>query len=540
MKLIIGVMLLAATPFANGLANDLDTLVKIDTGWVSGSGVGVRVYKGIPYAAAPTGQLRWKPPQPAKPWKGILVAKSFPANCPQSPIVPGPQSEDCLGLNVWTPAHPAAAKLPVMVWIYGGGFQIGATSQSAYDGEALAAQGVVLVSINYRLGMFGFLAHPALDQESPHGASGNYGLLDMVAGLEWVKRNIGAFGGDPNNVTIFGESAGGTAVCLLMIVPQAEGLFQKVISESAAWMFGPISHITESWYGRMPMTKFGERLGTDLAALRAKSTAELLKTLPPPMMRNDAAERGEAYMPVVDGWVIPDDPARLFASGKFHHVALIAGTNADEGTLMGGPPVRNLEQYRKWAAEKVGSFADRLLTLYPASTDAEVHAAAAQSSGDLLFLYGTRSVLRAAAKENPNAFQYQFTRVNGIGRQIHWGAFHASEIPYVWETLPDSAYGTQASFIGDFSVNPDTYNEQDKRLSQAMSAAWVAFAKTASPNGAGLTPWPAFADKESYMEFGDQIAVKESLRKKHIDFMSEFTESLRSHAAVSASSGGRP
>ena len=547
MKLIIGVLLLAVSALANGL----DTLVKIDTGWVSGSGAGVRVYKGIPYAAAPVGQLRWKPPQPAKPWKGILVAKSFPANCPQMPIVPGPQSEDCLGLNVWTPAHSAAAKLPVMVWIYGGGFQIGASSQSAYDGEALAAQGVVLVSINYRLGIFGFLAHPALDQESPKGVSGNYALLDMVAALEWVKRNIGAFGGDPNNVTIFGESAGGTAVCLLMVVPQAEGLFQKVISESTAWMFGPISHLTESWYGRVPMTKFSEKLGTDLAALRAKSVAELLKTLPPPMTRNDAAERGEAYMPVVDGWVIPDDPARLFSTGKFHHVALVAGTNADEGTLLGGPPVRNLAQYRKWAAEKVGPLAERLLSLYPASTDAEAHAAAAQASGDLVFLYGTRAVLRAASKlprkvaglsvsVNPNTFQYQFTRVNGIGRQIHWGSFHASEIPYIWETLPDSVYGTQASFLGDFSVTVDTYNEQDRKLSQAMSAAWVAFAKTGSPNGPGLVHWPPFAGKESHMEFGDQIAAKESLRKKQIDFMSEFTEGLRSHAAVSAASGGRP
>ena len=529
MKLIIGVLLLAASM----PANDLDTLVKIDTGWVSGSGAGVHAYKGIPYAAPPSGELRWKPPQPAKPWTGILVAKSFPANCPQALPLPGPQSEDCLGLNIWTPAHAAGAKLPVMVWIHGGGFQIGASSQSVYDGEALAAQGVVLVSVNYRLGMFGFLAHPALDRESPHGASGNYGLLDTVAALEWVKRNIGAFGGDPGNVTIFGESAGGTAVCLLMVVPQAEGLFQKVISESAAWMFGPISHITESWYGRVPMTKFGEKLGTDLAALRAKSTAELLKTLPPPMTRNDgAADRGEAYMPVVDGWVIPDDPSRLFSTGKFHHVALIAGTNADEGTLLGGPPVRTVEQYRKWAAEKVGSFADRLLTLYSAATDAEAHAAAAQSSGDLLFLYGTRSVLRAASKIEPNAFQYQFTRVNGVGRQIHSGAFHASEIPYVWQTLPDSAYGTQASFIGDFSINPDTYNGQDAKLSEAMSGAWVAFAKTGSPNGPGLAHWPAFDGKEAYMEFGDQIGAKESLRKPYVDFMSEFTESLRGHAST--------
>ena len=536
MKLTIGVLAMAAAALANGL----DTLVKIDTGWVAGSGTTIRVYKGIPYAAAPSGELRWKPPQPAKPWKGILVAKSFPANCPQMAVVPGPQSEDCLGLNVWAPTHRPPDKLPVMVWIHGGGFQIGASSQSAYDGEALAAQGAVVVSINYRLGIFGFLAHPALSRESPQGVSGNYGLLDMVAALQWVKRNIGAFGGDADNVTIFGESAGGTAVCLLMVVPQAEGLFHKVISESAAWMFGPVSHLTESWYGRVPMTKFGEKLGTDIAALRGKTPAEILKTLPPPMTaRSDAADRGEAYMPVVDGWVIPDDPARLFAAGKFHHVALIAGTNADEGTLLGGPPVHNLAQYRKWGAEKVGSMVDRLLALYPAATDAEAHDAAAQSSTDLVFLYGTRSVLRAASKANPNAFQYQFTRVNGVGRQIHWGAFHGSEIPYVWQTLPDSVYGTTASFLGDFSVNPDTYNEQDDKLSKAMSAAWVAFAKTGSPNATDLESWPVFAaSKESYMEFGDRIVAKESLRKEQIDFMSEFTEGLRGHgASMTASSG---
>jgi para-nitrobenzyl esterase len=255
------------------------------------------------------------------------------------------------------------------------------------------------------------------------------------------------------------------------------------------------------------------------------------------MTRNDAAERGEAYMPVVDGWVIPDDPARLFATGKFHHVALIAGTNADEGTLLGGPPVRNQEQYRKWAAEKVGPLAERLLSLYPASTDAEAHAAAAQASGDLVFLYGTRSVLRASSKLNPSTFQYQFTRVNGIGRQIHWGSFHASEIPYIWETLPDSVYGTQASFLGDFSVNADTYNQQDRKLSEAISAAWVAFARSGSPNGTGLADWPSFAARESYMEFGDQIASKESLRKEPIDFMSEFTEGLRRRFGAQGSSG---
>jgi len=537
MKLLFAVLLIAAQALA--AVPGMDTLVKIDSGWIAGSGTTVHVYKGIPYAAAPVGDLRWKPPQPPKPWKGILVAKHFPAMCPQMPLIQGRQSEDCLGLNVWTPAHSPSEKLPVMVWIHGGGFIIGASSQTAYDGEPLAAQGVVLVSINYRLGPFGFLAHPALNQESPLGVSGNYGLLDMVAALQWVKRNINAFGGDSGNVTIFGESAGGTAVCLLMVMPQAEGLFQKVISESAAWMFGPISHLTESWYGRVPMTKFGEKFGTDRAALRSKSTAEIMKAIGPQIGRDEAADRGEAFMPVVDGWAIPDDPARLFASGKFHHVALIAGTNADEGTLMGGPPVRDLAQLRKWASAKVGPMADSLLNVYPAATDADAHAAAAQAFGDLLFLYGTRSVLRAASKMNPNSFQYQFTRLNGVGRRIQWGAFHASEIPYVFETLPDSVYGTGPMLFGDFSVDADTYNEQDASLSQAMSAAWVAFAKTGSPNGPGLTRWPAFAaGKEAYLEFGDQIVAKDALRKKQLDFLGDFTEGLRSHAAIT--SGARP
>ena len=529
MKLILAALLLGAHALAGP---GLGTIVKIDTGWIAGSGTTVRSYKGIPFAAAPTGDLRWKPPQPPKPWKGIRIAKAFPANCPQMQLVPGPQSEDCLGLNVWTPARSASEKLPVMVWIHGGGFQLGASSQSVYDGEPLAAQGVVLVSINYRMGIFGFLAHPALSQESPQGVSGNYGILDMVAGLEWVKRNISVFGGDPGNVTIFGESAGGTAVCLLMVVPQAKGLFTKVISESAAWMFTPISHLKESWYGRVPMEKFGAKLGADLPALRSKNTAEVLKMAGSTMFDGgDAADRGEAYMPVVDGWVLPDDPARLFATGKFHNVALIAGTNADEGTLGGGPPVRNIEQYRKWAEKQFLGQGEAMLKINPVSSDADAWPAATQAVGDYLFLQGTRSVLRAASKINPKTFQYQFTRVTPIGRRIKWGSYHASEIPYVFLALPDSVYGTAPSLMGDFSIDADTYNEQDERLAKAMSAAWVQFAKTGSPNGPGLATWPPFSKgAESYMEFGDQIVAKESLRKKQLDFLTGFSESLRGNA----------
>src|SRR5215472_830951 len=279
MKLSIAVTLSVASALA--ATSGLETIVKIDSGLVSGSGVAVRSYKNIPFAAPPVGDLRWKAPQPVKPWKGVRIAKSYPPMCPQFQFIPGPQSEDCLGLNVWTPARSANEKLPVMVWIHGGGFIIGGSSQSAYDGEPLASQGVVVVSINYRMGIFGFLAHPALSRESPQGVSGNYGMLDMVAALEWVKRNISAFGGDPANVTVFGESAGGTAVCLLMVMPQAQGLFNKVIAESAWEMYTPISHLKESWYGRISGEKFGEKLGTDLAALRSKSATEILKLAGP-------------------------------------------------------------------------------------------------------------------------------------------------------------------------------------------------------------------------------------------------------------------
>jgi para-nitrobenzyl esterase len=481
------------------------------------------------------GDLRWKPPQPVKPWKGIRVAKSFPAMCPQFQFIPGPQSEDCLGLNVWTPAHSASEKLPVMVWIHGGGFVIGASSQSVFDAEPLAAQGTVVVSINYRLGIFGFLAHPELSRESPQGVSGNYGLLDMVAALEWVKRNVAAFGGDPANVTIFGESAGGTAVCLLMVVPQAQGLFQKVIAESAWGMFNPISHLKESWYGRTSLEKFGEAQGP-LATLRSKSFADILKTMGAPDIGGDKADKGEAFVPVVDGVVLPDDPARLFAAGKFAHAGLIAGTNADEGTLLGGPPVHNLADLRKYAQKTFGAQTDALLALYPASTDAEAYDVAVRATSDYAFLHGTRSVLRAASKGQNKAFQYQFTRVNGVGRRIKWGSFHGSEVPYVFATLPDSLYGTTASLIGDFSVDADTYNDVDARLSKAMSPAWVRFAKTGDPNGPGLPSWPVFSEqKQAYLEFGDSIVAKTALHKKQLDFLTDFTAAQRAPVAATSS-----
>ena len=535
MKAILAALLLSACTVAAG--SELDTLVKIDSGLVTGSGTSVRAYKGIPFAASPVGDLRWKAPQSPKPWKGIRVAKNFPPNCPQIPLVPGPQSEDCLALNVWTPAKSASAKLPVMVWIHGGGFVVGASSQTVYDGEPLASQGVVLVSANYRLGIFGFLAHPALSQESADGVSGNYGMLDMLAALQWVQRNIAQFGGDPDNVTIFGESAGGTAVCLLMVMPDARGLFHKVISESAAWMDMPFGHLKESWHGRVPAEKFGERLGTDLAALRAKSVADILKLGGAMDATGEATARGETYMPIVDGKTLPDDPALLFSAGKFPSVALIAGTNADEGTLFGGPPVRDRAALSQKLVKQFGDHSDRVLATYPSVTDASANDTSTRMLGDVLFLQGTRSVLNAASKANPKTFQYQFTRVSGVGKRLKWGSFHASELPYVFGTLPDSVFGTGPSFFGDFSVGPDDYTDLDAKLSKAMNGAWVRFAKTGSPNGPGLASWPAFTGaKQSYLEFGDQIVAKSALHGKQLDVLSEYGDGIKSPPARPVSS----
>jgi para-nitrobenzyl esterase len=510
-SLLGALLLVSSLAFAGGL----DTIVKVESGLVSGTGSAVRAYKGIPYAAPPVGELRWKAPQPPKPWKGVMVANAFSPACMQAQLMTAqPVSEDCLTLNVWTPAKKGQ-KLPVMVWIHGGGFQIGASSQTVYDGEALASKGVVLVSMNYRMGVFGFLAHPALSAESD-GISGNYGMLDMVAGLRWVNKNIEAFGGDPDNVTIFGESAGGTAVSLLMVMPPAKGLFHKVIAESAAWMNTPFMEL------KVAEVAHQQKVGADLAALRNKSAAEIQKMTAAPI--GGGASENPLWMPLVDGRVIPDDPAKLFNSGQFHKVGLMAGTNADEGTLLGGPPVRNMKAYQGWGDKLFGSMTEGLMKAYPAATDADAYNAAAGAYGDYLFLQGTRQMLRAAAKSNPKTYQYFFTRVSGVGKKTKWGAFHAAEIPYVFGTLPDSAYGTKASFIGDFAVDPDSYNETDAKISAAMQGAWVQFAKTGDPNGSGLPKWPAFSNNESYLEFGDTIAPKTGLKKTQLDFLETYAD----------------
>ncbi len=503
----------------------LDGPVRTESGLVVGAGKEIVVFKGIPFAAAPAGDLRWRPPQPPPRWEGVRQATEFGPACPQdSKVVKvGPQGEDCLLLNIWTPARTARDRLPVMVSIHGGGFFTGAGSLSGYDGDALARQGVVVVTFNYRVGVFGFLAHPELSKESPRGTSGNYGLLDQIAALEWVKRNIAAFGGDPKRVTIMGESAGGSSVCLLMISPLARGLFQRAISQSAAWVYTPATHLRQRWYGRPPAEETGAKLGP-IAALRAKPAQEIvtLAHVVPNMLMDD----GTGFLPVVDGWVIPDDPDVLYESGRYNKAAFLAGTNADEGALVTwGHKIRTLTALKEYMDKRYGS--TDLLSLYPATADADAAPVVARLMTDTMFLYGTHSAIRAVARRQP-AYWYHFSRVNGIGKMMRIGAGHGLELNYTFGNLSLSLLNDTAA--GDmFKKRQDSfYDDADRALAKTMSAVWVQFAKTGNPNGPGLPAWPRYrATTDQYIEFGDKIEVKSGLRAEQLKALAAYFEKLK-------------
>lgn len=488
----------------------LDGPVSTQSGTVSGASGDVTVFKGIPYAAPPVGDLRWKPPQPPRKWDGVRAATDYGAVCPQPPILASlygitfpNQSEDCLTLNVWTSAKKTSERRPVMVWIHGGAYIAGSGTGRTTDGSNLARQGVVLVTLNYRLGAFGFLAHPALTKESPRHASGNYGLLDQIAALEWVHQNIAAFGGDPSNVTIFGESAGAGSVCRLLVSPLSKGLFQRAIAESGS--------------GRTATTlaeaeKAGEKqFGSDLAAMRAKSTDEIMHEAG---FKSDFFfGDGMTYDMIVDGWALPDEAQRMFLTGRRHNVPFLTGTNADEGTIFTlRLPIKTVEAYRDYVQTRFRLIAPKLLELYPVAKDADVHDAAARMLTDSSFLTPARIMAAASAASNPHTYVYHFTRVTPLGQSRHLGAYHASEIPYVF---------------GNVAPAQGAYEESDKHLSEVMSAAWVRFAITGDPNGEGLAKWPAY-DKaaDPYMEFGDVIEPKSHLRAKEIDVFIAMLEGL--------------
>jgi len=491
---------------------------------------GVRVFRGIPFAAAPVGELRWKAPQAVKSWSGVRKATEFGPRCVQAPIYSDmifrdraemPMSEDCLYLNVWTPAKSDKERLAVMVWFYGGGFQAGSSSEPRYDGENFAKKGIVVISVNYRLGVFGFLAHPELTKESGVGASGNYGLMDQIAGLQWVKRNIAAFGGDPEKVTIAGESAGSLSVSALMASPLARGLFRGAIGESGAF------------FGRAPAgmamqtladtekagTKFAESVGAkSLAELRAKGADELLSA-----SRKDPPLR---FWPSVDGYVLPKDVATIFAEGKQSQVPLLAGWNADEASwaVVYAKEKPTVQSFPEQVRTRFGERAADVLKLYPASTDEEARRSAIDLASDLFIVYVTWQWLEEQnKKEGAAVYGYVFertppvspeTKENGVSPK-ELGARHACEIEYVF---------------GALKSQPNPWEPVDFKISDAVASYWANFTKTGGPNGPGLEKWPVYGSgNHPMMRFGKKIRATSQEHRERYEYWSTSSGQSEAH-----------
>ena len=505
-------LLLAAGAFASAAAQTLldpETPVMVTGGAIRGAAAArnadVVAFKGIPYAAPPVGDLRWRPPAPVRGWQGVRDASASGPICIQNGGQDVPQDEDCLLLNVWAPRETGEPR-PVLFWIHGGGYTGGSGSTAIYDGTQLAADGAVVVTINYRLNVFGFLAHPALSAESPHGASGNYGLLDMVAALEWVRDNIAAFGGDPGRVTIFGESAGGGAVMSVMLVPHAGGLFHGAIAQSN-WINGWDRQLeaAEAQGVRVAAALgIAEDADDPLAAMRTASAADVLAA-----SNADAGspfmQTGNVWAPNVDGWVIPDDPLAMYRAGRQHAVPLITGLNGNEGSLMTrGMDIPDATAFEAYVRSVYPALADDMLAHYDAASPAAAQAAVDKVVHDLFFAGPVRAHAEAQAAAGAPTWLYHFTHVPPTAWGAALGSHHAAELVYVFGTLTRRDEGGERplglSPVGD-------YTDTDTALSATMRAYWVQFAATGDPNREGLPPWPAFdPETDRHLELSSAIA----------------------------------
>ncbi len=455
----------------------------------------VRTFKGIPFAAPPEGALRWKAPQPPQPWTGVRKTVDYGLRCMQGNIYgdmrfndAGP-SEDCLYLNLWMPEaaydgrEPEQIKLPVMVWIYGGGFQAGSTSEPRQDAGVLSRRGVIIVSANYRLGVFGYFSHPELTKESGRNASGNYGLLDQLAALQWVHENIAAFGGDPNNVTIFGESAGSFSVSALMASPLARGLFQRAIGESGAF-FGSTLPLKPRQETEQADAKWAE------SAFGAASI-DKLRAIPADQMMQAGLKAGELrFAPNIDGYYLPESVAAIFSTGKQAQVPLLAGWNLDEGGYQSffGKEAATLENFRSIARARFGEKTGRFLELYAASTDAEARRAASDLMGDQFIAYSTWKWLETHLKTgNAPVYRYKFEQKLPLPPDAPEGveatAPHASEIEFVFNVLNSRRL---------------PWRPGDRQVSDRMAAYWTNFAKSGSPNATDLPRWPVYRASDGY------------------------------------------
>jgi len=463
---------------------------------------GIFVFKNVPFAAPPVGDLRWRAPQPAPNWNGVRDASKFGSICMQAPRPKGmayeklPESEDCLTLNVWSPNTAPGTKLPVMVWIYGGAFRGGGSAMSIYDGMELAQHGVVVVTLNYRLGWFGFLDLPTLAAEHPNEPHGNYGLLDQIAALKWVQANIASFGGDPSNVTIFGESAGGMSVNDLMVSPLSRGLFTKAISESG---LGLIHTPTEA-EAQAAAAVFTQRAkaGTDPAKLRALSAASIVQ-----------AEKGNVEggtTPMVDGTVLPDQVSRLFSQGKIAKATYMAGSNSNESTLM---PLIGMT--KESLLKPLGDKEAAVRALYDSDGKIDDDEFVRQFFSDALFASGAQGFAHYAAKSGKKAYVYHFRYIADALRKRDPGVGHGGEVFYVFglHGFSQTPRGAMlASFVTD----------KDKQIIGLVQNYWTNFAKTGDPNGAGLPHWPTSSDTEPQtLVFDDQTKAVAGFRARQLD-----------------------
>lgn len=516
----VGGVLLAATVLCASPARLLaegskELRVKTKQGKVEGKMDGaVRAFLGIPFAAPPVGPLRWRAPMPAAKWSGMRPATEFGHRCMQPTIYndmvfrdPG-ISEDCLTLNIWAPeaAKDKHAKLPVMVWIYGGGFLAGSTSERRQDGATLAKNGFIVVTMNYRMGIFGFFANAELAAESGKNASGNYGLLDQTAALAWVQKNIGAFGGDPATVTLFGESAGSFSVSAQMASPLAKGLFQRAIGESGGALyssggaaFKPLKEVEEK------DAEFAQTMlsATTLAQLRAIPAQQLLDA----QMKKNEHGNTMHFGGDVDGYFLPEGVPAIYAAGKQNDVPLLAGWNRDEGGI---DPKMTLERYKAEVEKLFPDHAAEVLALYPAASDAEAVRAAADLAGDRFIAYSTWKWIEAQTKTGKApVYRYRFDLAAPADPNHTGGlaAYHSSEIPYVFGNL---------DLLSSFGYG---WRPEDHQVSEQMQKYWTNFAKRGDPNGEGLPKWPVYAagDQWPVMHLGpDSVAEPDTHRQRDL------------------------
>lgn len=511
LSLLFSLLLTTASLFAQLAAPH----VRIAQGELAGevTEMGPDSFKGIPYAAPPIGPLRWHDPQPPASWQGVRDATNFGSACVQklSPTrnLGAPISEDCLYLNVWTsnlhPTDPA----PVLVFIHGGAFVSGAASQPVFDGANLAVRGVVVVNLNYRLGVFGFFAHPDLTAASPHHASGNYGLLDQIAALRWVRQNIAAFGGDQHNITVFGESAGASSIGYIMVSPLAAGLFDKAILESPDILFTASPEPQKDFSGLTSMETIGLAVAPHIADLQNLNSTELMdradtaarkllgpggsgqSRLRPETTLNDPSSFQVPWAPFVDGYVIPDQPARLYGDNHYLHIPTMAGTNANEGnSFLKNYHPDSTAAFNTWVQSEFAPCGKNVLAQYGPASPAEAHADADRLITDAVFLHSTMLFAR-----DTHGFLYRFSHVSPNGAATGLGAYHGSELNYVF----------------GHTHNPNTtYQSADHRLSDQMMTMWLHFARTGDPNLMNSSEWTRIGSNGEiyYMDFGDTLTVK--------------------------------